>query len=98
MCASDRCGTRSVRATFISSPHRHSGPSVQLGPNNRSSEDMRPLTLSPWCTFLAFYCGKAQGQPFGRGEFNQMVKSLDGRKEETSPRLMTVTSEGQKTP
>ena len=42
MCASVWSGNRSVRATFISSPHRHSGPSVQLGPSNRSNEDMQP--------------------------------------------------------
>jgi hypothetical protein len=29
---------------FISSPHRHSGPSVQPGSSNRSIEDMTQLT------------------------------------------------------
>jgi hypothetical protein len=35
-------GRISTRAICISSPHRHSGPSVQSGINKRSYEDMRP--------------------------------------------------------
>jgi hypothetical protein len=46
ICASDWLAIGSVRAGFISSPHRHSGPSVQPGPRNRSNDMKTPANKS----------------------------------------------------